>query len=272
MRERFSSSRIKAGIRTAAAICLGLLLASCGGGSSNTSTSSTLSGNWLITLTRQTNPVPLLYSGFLIQSGKNVTGSLILGDGCSGVGPVTGTVNGQSLQLDINEFGQNLTLTGTIPSAGTTGVFIGGGFSTLSGGCTDASTGVWSAQQVAPINGTFHGTLVSGQSPSNGTVNVTGSFTQGSNIGASNASLTGTMTTSGTPPFCSYVTNASISGIISGTTASLTFYDPLGNRLNNLPLVVAVTPDGTSISGAYGFQAISKSCTGDIGTMQLTFP
>jgi hypothetical protein len=251
--------------------CLALTLVACGGGSSSsTATTSSLSGNWVITLNRQANPEPLTYTGFLLQSGDSVTGSLVLGDGCAGVGPVRGTVDGQNLQLDVNEFGQNLTLTGTLPTSGGSGAFVGGPFSTLIGGCTGASTGTWSGTRIPPLTGPFHGTLTSDFT--NGTVSVAGNLTQGPNVGASNADFSGTLTTTGVPPFCSYVTSASITGNISGTTANVLFFGPNGSQLNLIPIVATIAPDASSLNAKYDFEGISKTCTGDIGTLQLSFP
>jgi hypothetical protein len=207
----------------------------------------------------------------LLQTGNSVTGALVLGDGCSGVGPVSGTVNGQSLQLDVNEFGQDLTLTASLPSTGVSGNFMAGQFSTLAGACIDNSTGTWSAVQIPPLTGTFHGTMMS--SDNNGTIDVTGSFTQGGNAGASNATLSGSLSTTGVPPFCSYVTSASITGVITGTSVSLYFFGPDGTPLNTGPISGTFATDGTSMTiPVYGFAAISKSCTGDSGMMQLSFP
>jgi hypothetical protein len=190
-----------------------------------------------------------------------------LGDGCAGVGSVTGTLSAQNLQLDVNEFGQDLSLTGTLPSAGTV---LGGQFSTLTGGCSDASTGTWTAVLVKTLTGTFHGTLVSVQA--NPTVNVTGTLTQGANVGASNATLSGSIVTNGTPPFCSYLTSATISGVISGTALSLSFFGPDGSQLNPVPIAATVTTDGSALTATYNFQSISKACPGDSGTLQLSFP
>jgi hypothetical protein len=249
-------------------------LVSCGTGT-KIAPATPLSGNWQITLNRQTNPVPLTYTGFLLQTNNSVTGSLILGDGCSGDGPVKGTINGQSLQLDVNEFGQNLTLTAALPSTGSASTFLGGQFSTVTGGCTYSSSGTWSAVQVAPITGPFHGKLVS--SAGNGTVDVAGTFTQGPNTGASYATLSATLSTTSVPPFCSYVATASITGVISGTTATLFFFDANGTQMNTFPLVATVALDGTSLTVDYFFLPISSSCQtgngqGDTGTLKLSFP
>ena len=247
-------------------LCILAALPGCGSGS-KPQTSGALSGNWQISLVPQLNSSPLTYSGFLLQTGNSVNGALILGDGCAGVGPVTGSVAGNNFELDIDEFGQSLNLTGTLPSPNS-GAFLGGQFSTLSGGCNAAQTGTWSAFQVPPLTGPFHGTMVS----SNGTVDVAGTFTQGSNTGASSATLSASIATTSVLPFCSYLTTGTITGVISGTTASLFFYGPNGNQLNSLPDLGTVKRDGSSLTIAYGFAGISKSCAGDNGTMQLSFP
>lgn len=285
-------------------LVIGVLAASlsCGGGSGKSAASQgggSLSGNWLITLTRHANPdVPLYYTGFLVQSGNAVTGSLILGTGevgtnCNGVGPITGTVSGQNVSFTINEFGQEWSLTGSLPSGNTP---MGGQFSTLAGGCTNfANTGTWTATPIAPVSGNFHGEFVSVSG--NGTLEVTGTLTQGANMGLSTAMLNGTIVATGAPHFCSYlppstldpVTQVPISntitGVISGTTLSLSLFRPDGSQiaqigqigvLNNSPAppLVTVSPDGTTITGqSYTFAAISStdSCPGDSGTMTLVF-
>ena len=57
----------------------------------------------------------------------------------------------------------------------------------------------------------------------------------------------------------------------------LDLYSPDGSEIAQfgnmgIPPAVKVTPEGTSISGAYAFPSISSSCPGDLGTFQLTFP
>jgi hypothetical protein len=257
---------------TAFLLCILLMTTACGGGGGVVPTTGPLSGNWEITLNRHSNPVPLLYSGFLMQSGDSITGSVILGDGCSGVGPVTGTVNGQDLSLTIGEFGQDLSLTGKVPTGAAPGsALITGEFSTLGGGCTSfPSTGVWSAVQVALLAGSFHGSLASSATPSNGTLNVTGTISQSANVGASNASLSGGMTAAGSTRFCPYLTTATITGLISGTSVLLTLYGPDGSVAGQIPATVNTA--GKLLNGTYSFPAISKSCGGDSGSVQLTFP
>jgi len=264
-----------------ASLVLAVLLAAtaCGGGASPQPQSGPLSGNWQLALARHAAPVPpLIFTGFLVQSGDSISGSLILGSKCRGVGPITGTVNGQDVSLIINEFGEQISLEGTMPTASTP---MGGEFSNLAGGCTAyANTGTWTATQITPIAGSFRGTLTSTIAApfNNGILNVTGTLNQGPNTGSSNATLSGTITASGAPHFCSYLSTATITGLISGTTVTLGFWGPDGSQIavipnpQGSPPTGTVSTDGTSLSGNYDFPAISKSCPGDQGNIQLTFP
>jgi len=263
----------------------------CGGGSTAASSGGALSGNWQIALVRQSVPTqPLTYTGFLTQSGDSVSGNLILGSGfvgsgCSGVGPVTGTVNGQNVSLTINQFGGDVSLTGTVRTVPPSGAPMNGQFSFLASGCNAfPGTGSWSAFQVVPVNGSFHGTFTSTlPPPNNGTINVVGTLTQGPNTGGSTADLSGSITLVGTPHFCSYLSTATISGLISGTSVSLNLFGPDGSLITQIGQIgqisnpevtsqVTVTADATALSGPYTFPAISASCSQDQGTFQITFP
>jgi hypothetical protein len=264
-----------------------IAITACGGGSTTTS-SGPLSGNWQITLARHAVPTqPLTYTGFLTQSGDSVGGNLILGagflnPGCSGVGPVSGTVNGQNVSFTINQFGGEVSLTGTTSSSNAP---MNGEFSLLAGGCNAfPATGTWSAFQVMPIKGSFHGTFTSTRPPpNNGTVDVVGTLTQGPNTGGSTANLTGSISVVGTPLFCSYLSTATITGLISGTSVSLNLFGPDGSLITQIGQIgqignpqvtdqATVTADGTSLSAPYTFPAISTSCNEDQGMVQITFP
>lgn len=242
----------------------------CGGGGTSGGASSPLTGNWELSLQEHgVAEPPLFYTGFLIQNGSSVTGSVILGGGCDGVGPVTGTVDGQNLTLNINEFGQDLSLIGSLPAASAP---MEGQFSTLAGACTTpyASTGTWSAVLVSPLNGNFTGTLTSTPASGIAPVNVNGTITQGPNTGSSTATLSGTITaTNPTSSFCGYLTTAVITGVISGEGATLDLFGPDGSLISQIS--ATVTPDGTSLSGNYIFGQLSKSCLGDQGQLTLTF-
>jgi hypothetical protein len=265
-----------------ALLCAFVASLGCGNSIPPAPSNGILSGNWEISLQRHAHSEPLLFSGFMLQSGPDVAGSLILGGGCDGVGGIDGTVSGEKLALTINEFGQEISLTGTVPPGASGSAFIGGPFSALAGGCaTYASTGTWSATRVAAISGTFHGTLtstaISGNAPD--VFNVTGSLTQGANTGSSDATLTGTMTATGTPHFCPYLTSATINGLISGTSVSLNLFDVTGSPIAQIA-PATITTDASSLSCSatasgnvcYSFPPISNSCPGELGSVQLTFP
>jgi len=257
-------------------LCLSIATLSCGNSNKSVSPGSDISGNWQFALTRHNNTQVWTFSGFLLQSGNTVTGSFVLGAGCQGVGPVNGTFDGQSLQLTVGEFGQDFSLSASLPSGSAASAFIGGQFSTLQGGCVGfTSTGTWTAVRITPLLGPFHGSFVS--SSGNGTTDVTGTLTEGANIGASNAAVSGTITASGGQRFCSYLSTATITGTISGDTLVLYLYGPSGGQIGQIPAPppepqAIVTADATSLSSSYSFPQISNTCTGDQGSLKLTFP
>jgi hypothetical protein len=282
MRNGYGSEQVVRGKVAFATILILAVLssASCGDSTNVPPQTTSLSGNWLITLDRHANPAALTYSGFLVQSGNSVNGSVVLGDGCQGVGPVTGNVDGQNFQLKISEFGQDISLTGVLPIGNAP---LSGQFSTLAGGCTQfASTGTFSAVQVAPLSGTFHGTLLSANPTSiTPSLEVTGIIFQGPNTGDSNATLTGTVSAGSYVAPCAYLTNATIVGTVSGTNVVWSLAGPNGAPMGHIPLPgglpggppnATISPDGTSLTGSYDFQPMSSTCLGDQGSVQLSFP
>jgi len=266
-------------------LCLAIILAAVGcGGVAPAPQAGALSGNWEIQLFRHVNPTPpLVYSGFLVQSGNNITGSLLfnlsaVGSGaCEGVGTVNGTTDQQNVSLTINEQGEEISLSGASPASGSSPALVGQ-FSSLAGGCTNyANTGDWTATNIASVGGSFHGTFTSTDVPSNGTFNVTGTMSQGPNTGGDTATLSGNIVASGTPNFCPYLSSATISGLISGTSMLMNLYGPDGMQITQLGAIggnsaVTITPDATSVTGTYTFPSISSSCGGDEGDFQLSFP
>lgn len=260
-------------------VALLLSALSCGTGTHNAPVGGALSGNWQITLVRHNSTDQWALSGFLSQTGNNITGSFVLNVGCQGVGSVTGTFDGQNLQLTVGSSGQDFNLSATVPQ-GADSTSLSGQFSTLQGGCISfSSSGTWTAIRVPAISGSFHGTFVetSGQGT---TVDVTGTLTQGPNIGASSATLTGAINATGTTSFCSYLNNATVTGLISGTSFSLNFYGPDGTQIGQIPAPGSTTPalvapDGSSLTGSFAFGAISSTCSGFTGGQPgatLTFP
>lgn len=264
-------------------LCALAIVLACGGASKSSAPPSTaLSGNWEITMLRHNLATPFAYSGFLLQSGSTVTGSVILNgeNGCAGVGPVSGTINSQNLQLDINEFGQDVSLTGALSQTGGA-PSIAGQFSSVAGGCEDfTSTGTWTAVQIPPLTGKFHGSFSTTGNTAT-TIDVSGTLTQGPNIGASNAALSGTITATSATPFCAYLTTATVTGLISGTSVTLTLYGPDGSQIGQIPApaspTATIAPDASSLTGSFTFAGISNSCGGlsgggGSGGLTLTFP
>lgn len=268
-------------LTTTLLFCILLIATSCGGGSSSSAhPDSAISGNWVITLVRHNSTEPWTFSGFLLQSGGSVSGSVILGAGvgCQGVvGPVTGSFDGKQLQLTIGSFGQDFSLTGGMTSGGSSGdASLQGQFSTVQGGCLGfSSSGTWSAVRIPPLSTTFHGHFVPA-AINVATIDVTGTLAQGSNVGASNATLTGTINSTGGTQFCPYISTGSVTGVISGDNVVLNLYGPDGSQIGQIPDFgfppAALSADGKSLTGDYSLQGLSVDCPVNNGTVTLTFP
>ncbi len=254
----------------------------CGGGGGSTLPPSPLSGNWEVTLVRHNSTDSWTFSGFLLQSGKSVTGSLILGAGVGcqgGVGPVNGTFDGQNLQLTVGSLGQDFGLSGSVTSAPSGRSTMEGQFSALSGGCLGfSSTGTFSAVRIPPLSGPFHGSFVEAGVLNPVPQNVTGTLTQGSNIGASTATLSGNFSLTGSPQFCSYLSTGTLMGTITGTNVVLDVYGPDGSQIgyiagpNYPPQTATLAPNGGALNGSYSLNALSTSCTTNNGAVTMTFP
>ena len=190
-----------------------------------------------------------LQGGFLLQkngvmtgqavysiSGKNQNGQWAACD--SGSAPITGTVSGQTVNLTATAGSQIFALAnGTL---GSDGKVTGGTFTTLGGTATGfsscglpATTAMnlpWNAIPVPPLSGSITGSFHTYQVSPSGLYNqayaVTGSLTQGENIGASSATVTGTLSfldpTTGLSDYpCIPSGNVSVNGQISGNTVIL---------------------------------------------------
>jgi len=187
---------------------------------------------------------------------------------CGGVGPLTGTVDGQSVTFSLNPGGTSFTFTGAISSDNTT---MSGSYQALPGDCfTTISTGTWTAALVPALNGTFSGTLsnsqymslVTGVNPPD-PVAVTGTLTQSANAGASNATLTGTITASGYPCF----TTASLTGTISGQSVILSIFGFDGTEIGEFGVSSAPasasggTSGGMEVDGTFTLGKSSATTT-----------
>ena len=214
--------------------CAGLMaLSACGGRSSSPSQAlRTLAGNWQFTLAAPPDNSFRwrMQGGFLLQNSQSVTGGTVYAISLpaesggtptlcnSGSAPVTGTFSGQNVTLTAVAGPQTFTLTGTLSANGST--MMGTYTSTDGQGCGTAQSGLpWSATLVPSVTGTIQGNFHSVLNPllKNQVFAVTGSLTQGENIGASNATVTGTLNFQNYP--C--LANASVNGQISGNSVIL---------------------------------------------------
>lgn len=249
-----------------------LMLSGCGGTSSAGSSQQrgSLSGNWQFSMpntdpnypkiTLQGNPALYgLQGGFLLQNNGSLTGQTVYSISTkdqqgnavvcnSGTATITGTISGQTVTLIAVVGTQTFMLTGTLSSDGSkigSGTFSTKGDST----CGAAETGLpWSATLVPPLTGSITGGFHSGQY-----FPVTGSLTQSENIGASNATVTGTLSfidpttlLSDYPCFPSGL--VSVNGQISGNTVILNLIGNDGS--NNGQIGVAPTEAGANFNGA----------------------
>src|SRR6202051_2711974 len=295
------------------------MLSACGGGASSSASqnAATLSGNWQFSVANPTDQTFIggLQGGFLLQNHGAVTGAAVYsislppqsGSGgsptiCnSGSAPITGTLNGQSVTLTAAAGNQTFTFTGTLSSDGST---LTGTYGATAGTAADGTacgtlqTGLqWSAVSVPPLSGPLQGNFLS-TSGSAGLSNqdflVSGSLTQGENIGASNATVTGSLT------FVDPVSNQSdypcfstafVNGQISGTSVILQIIGPNGADFGQIGAPIgtnnglqSVTFDSTSngyvlhsaVSPAYGVTpgkapGCSLANAGDSGNICLSF-
>jgi hypothetical protein len=239
-------------------VCL-VVITACGGGSSN-GASSLLSGNWQAALKNTTTGAVKSESGFFVQSGKLLAGSVLLtgGTACAGVGSAQGQVSGLNVAIAVNQVGETVNLTGTAASDGST---MSGNYSILASPCGNSQVGTWTASQVHTLTGAFQATFTS--TDTTGLVfHLAGKITQGPNNGGSTTTLAGSITSTDAPCF----STASVAGQISGTAVVLNLLSSeqvaLGQYLGT------ATTDATTITGTYNLQPQSPVHGGcrDFGT------
>ena len=265
------------------------VLAACGGSSSPSQTAGpgSLAGNWQFAMTSPSDNSFQggIQGGFLLQSTGNVSGAVTYAVSLppqeggtatlcsSGSGPVTGSISGQNVTLTVTAGIQTFTLTGTLSSDGST---IAGTYTSSDGkGCGTAQTGLkWTATSVPPLTGTIQGNFHSALDPSlrNQDFPVTGILTQGENIGASNATITGTLNFQNYP--C--LSTASVNGQISGNSVILQIIAANGLNVGQIgavpgasnpsPVVfqTAAGGGGPILQGANGYGVTTKACPGGI--------
>ena len=275
--------------------CLAVL-AGCGDNNSGQpANGGQLAGNWQFTMAAPADNSYLggIQGGFLLQKSNSVTGGVVYAVQlpaqaggvptlCSGgSAPVTGTFDGTTVNLTVAAGNLTFTLTGT--SNGTT--MMGTYTSTDGQGCGTAQSNLqWSATLVPPLTGSVQGSFHSAINPALRDQNfpVTGSFVQGPNIGASNATVTGTLIFPDYPCLAS----ASVNGQISGNSLVLQVIAPNGLNVGRIgapagdsnpsPVTIANTTNGIVIQGTNGYGVSTKTCpggnvAGDIGNVCLAF-
>ena len=281
-----------------------LTLAGCGGKpASQPQSTGALAGNWQFTMGAPSDNSFLggMQGGFLLQNNTAITGGVVYSvflpptqvglppTICSsGSAPVTGTVSGQNVTLTVSAGVQTFTLTGSLSADNST--MVGTYTATDGQGCGTAQSGLhWSAVSVPPltgsIQGNFHSVLSvlnpsSNTDPRNQDFQVTGSLTQGENIGASNATVTGTLNFQGYP--C--LTTASVNGQISGSSIILSIIASNGlsvgqigapvGFVNPSPVNLVSSATGIVLQGANGYGVTTGACpggtlAGDIGDVCL---
>jgi hypothetical protein len=292
------------GLLLAIAIITMGILSACGGGSSNAPQgSATLSGNWQFALAPQTDGNPNdptfsggLQGGFLLQNNGSASGQVVYsvtssniatGTCNNGSTPVTVTVSSSNVTLTAVAGTQTFTLSGTLTSDGSTMM---GTYTSTAGTAPDdsvcgyAETGLaWSAISVPPITGTIEGSFHStepGSSLTNQDFAVSGVLTQGENIGASNATVTGTLsfidpTTLLSDYPCFPV--ASVNGQISGNSVILQIIatnganigqigEPPGSPTNVNPVTFDSAQGGYILHGVGpSYLVATSACPGNLG-------
>ncbi len=273
-----------------------MALSACGGrSSSQPQATGTLAGNWQFTLSAPPDSsfVGGIQGGFLLQNNQSVTGGAVYAISLpaesggsptlcnSGSAPITGTFSGQNVTLTAVAGPQTFNLTGTLSASGST--MMGTYTSTDGQGCGTAQSGLpWSATFVPSVTGTIQGNFHSVLNPllKNQVFAVTGSLTQGENIGASNATVTGTLNFQNYPCLAS----ASVNGTISGNSVILKIIATSGLNVGQIgapagyanpsPVSLMTSTAGSVLQGPNGYGVSTNACpggtlAGDIGDVCL---
>lgn len=237
-----------------------------------------VAGNWQIDLMNSTGTVGAVATGFLQQSGSNLTGGFVV-NGCGSGSTTTGTVGGNNepdaINLSLNVDNQTLSIVGSGVGTITPGTALEGNYTVGAITCPISGlTATASGQQINSISGSFHGSL---QSKNGNTFTIAGTTSQGQYATGSSAPVTGTATATGSTCF-----NAlTLTGTISGTSVSWQLASSDGSQVVQL-----VAPPSTSagqinsgspgtftitqLSGTYNVTA--GSCSGDTGTFSFSLP
>jgi len=253
-----------------------IVLSGCGGGgasSGGSQQSAALSGNWQFTLFQ--NPDPNyppgqqygLQGGFLLQANGSITGQAVYSVSnldqsgsaqvCNaGSATVTaGTFSSNTVNLTYVAGSQTFTLTGMLSNGTMSGTYTAtqgtapDGTTVCGIGTSQSGPQQWTAISVPPLAGTITGSFHSA-AIGNGLLDqdfpVTGTLTQGENIGASNATVTGTLNFTGYP--CIPGGIMGVNGQITGNTAILQLIGTNGS--NDGQIGVAASQAGIDGNGS----------------------
>jgi hypothetical protein len=259
-RERFPLADRTTCVRTMCALLLAatLALSGCGSNGNGAPPTPSLSGNWQFTVANPSDQSFLggIQGGFLLQKSDGITGGAVYSVSqpsqnggnstvCnSGSAAITGTITGQAVTLTAVAGTQAFTFTGTQSLDGST---IVGTYTSTAGTAADGSpcgtpqTGLqWSATSVAPLTGSALGSFHSTGGAAglgNQDFPVFATLTQGENIGASNATITGTLSfidpTSLLSVYPCFDT-ASVNGQISGSSVVLQIIASDGSNVGQI--------------------------------------
>lgn len=283
-------------------------LTACAGSNTNSSQSTgPLAGNWQFTqFATDGTFLGGLQGGFLQQKNGSVNGASVYSISLpaaqvggvptlcnAGSAAITGTVSGQTVTLTAVAGGQTFSLTGTLTADGST---ISGTYSSTAGSqvtdpsnqnntvpCGTVETGQqWTATLVPPltgsVQGSFHSTTTARMDQN---FPVTGSLTQGPNIGATSATVTGTLTFQNYP--CLPLT-ASVNGQISGNSVILQIIANNGLVVGQIgaqpgvsssfPVTFTSSAGGLVVQGTNGYGLSTSTCRGggvpgDVGNVCL---
>ena len=277
-----------------------IILSGCGGGSPSSDPSRTggqLAGNWQFTMSPPSDNsfVGGMQGGFLLQNNKGSltgqvtyavslppSGGAALPTLCNGgSAPVTGTLNGQNVTLTARAGPQTFNLSGTLSASGTT--MMGTYTSTDGKGCGTAQSGLqWTATSIPPLTGAIQGFFHSVLNPAlkNQAFPVTGTLAQGENIGASSATVTGTLSFRGYP--C--LSGDSVNGQVSGSSIILQIISSNGLNEGQIgaptgfsnpnPVTMLSSAAGLVVQGTNGYGVSTSACpggniAGDVGDVCL---
>ena len=236
------------------AATLALALTGCGFGSSNHHTALT-QGNWSISATSTSSANAFLMGGNLTQSGNSLSGKMYVtgaDPGCN-IDPaqavnMTGTVNGSDVALSSAAIADQVI---TIAASGNGSAFAG--TYSIAGGNCDGDEGNVAANAVAPVAGTWNGTVQVSSAP----VTMSVVLTQASTPSADGTfALTGSVTYTGS--VCSATATVLATSRIAG--ANVTVDASVGDGAFNYTASVDSVTAPKNLAGTY---STSDSCAGD---------